>query len=819
MIKKQLLFLFLLFAFSLYAGEEEPLSDTVSSKKNYEKISLTPFEKTYLKAKKRLLICVDPDWLPFDGIRDDKHVGLASDYMQIMSKLIGIPIILNKTTSWKESIVKAKNRECDMIPILSRTQERESYLDFTSTYLDVPIVIATQNDKKFIDSITEILDKKLAVVKNYSVGIYLKEDYPDIKLIEVDSILEGLKKVEKGEVYAYIDNLASINYELKNNFINRLKVSGRLNRRITYQIATRNDEPLLNGIMQKAIIAIDDKEKQDIYNRWISSIVNQSIDYSLIGEILFVVCIIILLFLYRQRELKKYNATLKEEISLKVMYLDEKNIQLQKSVDNFQTIFDLTMETIVLSDESGKIVSVNKSGINMLGYKNASEIIGTQVSSYVVQKYLPTLKKSLTESSSLEWEMELIRKDGSTIYVLASGKYIEYDDEKLRMSTILDISSTIQRDEAVHASKSKSEFLANMSHEIRTPLNAIMGFITLLKEETKNPKFQEYLSIIDSSSKNLLQIIEDILDFSKIESGKLEIEKCNFNAKEEFSVITRLFEPKCEEKGIRLILNIDNLPTYLMSDPLRIKQVISNLISNAIKFTSAKKKIVVSISYKDSYLYVSVEDEGIGIAEDKLQHIFEAFSQEDSSTTRKYGGTGLGLSISSALVKLLDGELKVESEQGKGSKFYFSLPTEIGNNIVSIEDDLENISFQNKKILVVEDNKANQMFVEIMLETLEVECDIADDGVEAIKLFRKHSYDLILMDENMPNKNGIEATQDILKIEQEENLVHTPIIALTANAIKGDRERFLEAGMDEYLTKPISKAVLAQMLAKFLNSN
>ncbi len=781
------------------------------------KLSLA--EQDYLKKKEKLIICVDPDWLPFDGIKNHKHIGLSSDYMNIISKMLHIPIVLNETDSWKETILKAKRRECDIIPILSKTEERESYLDFTSTYLDVPIVIATKKDKKFVDSILEIKDKKLAVVKNYSVGIYLKDEYPNLKLIEVDSIREGLKKVEKGEVYAYIDNLASINYELKNNFINTLKISGRLNRRITYQIATRADEAILNAIMENAISSIDNNKKQDIYNRWISIVVNPAVDYSLLWKVLFVVAIFGLLFRFRHNELKKYNDKLKEEVALSVKYLDDKNIQLQKSIDNFQTIFDLTMETIVLSDINGKVVNVNNSGLDLLGYSQLSEIQGTELSKYISEEYRAQFDELFTQEISSEWELELIRKDGNHVHVIASGQYINYYSQRVRMSTILDISSTIQRDKAIQASKSKSEFLANMSHEIRTPLNAIMGFIELLQDENDRQKSKEYLKIIENSGKSLLQIIEDILDFSKIESGKLEIDVVDFNAEEEFSVIAHLFDARCSEKGINLILKIGTLPVILKSDPLRIKQVIANLISNAVKFTPSGKNIVVSLNYENGSLYVSVEDEGIGIAEDKLEDVFEAFSQEDSSTTRKYGGTGLGLSISSALVKLLDGKLKVVSKQGVGSRFYFSIPVEIGIKKEDEEQDSEHRSFQAKKILVVEDNASIQMFMSIMLDTLEIECEIAKDGIEAVACFKKNKYDLILMDENMPNKNGIEATQDILKIEKIENLEHTPIIALTANAIKGDRERFMSVGMDEYLTKPISKNVLVKMLGKFLNSN
>ncbi len=374
----------------------------------------------------------------------------------------------------------------------------------------------------------------------------------------------------------------------------------------------------------------------------------------------------------------------------------------------------------------------------------------------------------------------------------------------------------IANEKATHSVKAKSEFLANMSHEIRTPLNAILGFIDLLKEENIGKKSITYINIIDNSSKGLLKIIEDILDFSKIESGKLEIDKIDFNTKEEFEIITHLFLAKCSENNITLTLNLDeNLPKSINTDPLRIKQVISNLLSNAIKFTSEHKKIVVTINYTNSYLNVSVKDEGKGIAKDKLLHIFESFSQEDSSTTREYGGTGLGLTISSELVKLLGGELKVKSELDVGSEFYFSIPVTIAKDVESTKEFNEDITFKGEKILLVEDNKANQMFMGIILNELELEVEIANDGVESVEMFKQNSYDLILMDENMPNMDGIEATQQILNIESQNKLSHTPIIALTANALKGDREKFLNAGMDEYLTKPIDKRQIAKALREF----
>ncbi|MEA3314367.1 MAG: ATP-binding protein [Campylobacterota bacterium] len=373
-----------------------------------------------------------------------------------------------------------------------------------------------------------------------------------------------------------------------------------------------------------------------------------------------------------------------------------------------------------------------------------------------------------------------------------------------------------QRDKAIKALKSKDDFLANMSHEIRTPLNGILGFVNILKENIKNTQNKEYLEIVDSSSNHLLGIINDILDFSKIESGKLEIDKIDFDTDKEFRNTINLYKAKAQEKNIDIIIKKDeNLPKYLKGDILRIKQVISNILSNAIKFTSKNKKIIVSISYDNKLLNISIKDQGIGIAKKNIKHIFDAFSQEDSSTTRKYGGTGLGLSISSELTKLMGGELKVKSKLGVGSEFYFSIPLDIG----SYQKDIElpqNNTVLNSHILIVEDNKANQMFMKVLLKKISITFDIANDGIEAIEKYKLNKYNIILMDENMPNMNGIEATKEILSIEKENNIKHTPIIALTANALKGDREKFLEAGMDEYLTKPIDKNRLIEVLNKVL---
>jgi len=378
---------------------------------------------------------------------------------------------------------------------------------------------------------------------------------------------------------------------------------------------------------------------------------------------------------------------------------------------------------------------------------------------------------------------------------------------------------------AQEANIAKSQFLANMSHEIRTPLNAIMGFIDLLKDDEENKDKIKYLETIDTSSHNLLEIINDILDFSKIESNQIELEYRDYSPIDEFESIVELFKAKVLEKNITFNVDIDkNLPSYINSDALRIKQVVINLLSNAVKFTSQNKTIEIKVKYSGEKISVSIKDEGIGIAQNKLETIFEPFTQADNTTTRKFGGTGLGLTISSKLIEALKGKLEVKSTIDKGSEFYFTIPAKTVKQIETIKETKNKDIKLTGHILLVEDNEANQMFMKIILKKMGFTFDIAFNGLEAIERFpkmvcegKKRKYDVILMDENMPNMGGIEATKRILEIEKEFNLPHTPIIALTANALKGDRERFLEAGMDEYLTKPVNKVNLTNILKKFLN--
>ncbi len=496
------------------------------------------------------------------------------------------------------------------------------------------------------------------------------------------------------------------------------------------------------------------------------------------------------------------NGFLNNEKRITINTFIEINEQLQKEITNKELLEYKNIVKFIKVDEI--YYSVSLMPINNIQDKNIGYIISYDYCECVQDMYN-------------EFYMKVVLV---VILLIVIFFYIfKQHQSKRKLKEITEIANE-ERDNAMASSKAKAEFLANMSHEIRTPLNAIIGFIDILKEESRGRKSEQFVDVIKSSTMGLLEIIEDILDFSKIESGKLMIEKIDFNVKDELSVLENIFSGKCFEKNLDFRLEFEkNVPDIINTDLFRLKQVLLNLVSNAVKFTPDGERIRVNIGYEDKELTVSVRDNGIGVSQDKQEHIFEVFNQEDSSTTRKYGGTGLGLSISYELVKLLGGELKLHSEVGIGSEFYFSIPITLGSKVLKqTNDTILRDTFHSQLVLVVEDNLSNQMLMEILLKKLNLQYEIANDGLVAINKFKQKKFDIVLMDENMPNMNGIEATKSILKYEQEKNLPHTPIIALTANALNGDRERFIESGMDEYLSKPINLEKLKEVLSRFLTT-
>ncbi len=400
-----------------------------------------------------------------------------------------------------------------------------------------------------------------------------------------------------------------------------------------------------------------------------------------------------------------------------------------------------------------------------------------------------------------------------------------------RFATVFtDISSRIWHEETLRntmsqlqqANEAKSMFLAVMSHEIRTPLNGITGMVQLLQDLDMPALQREFLNNIDSSAESLLSVINDILDFSKIEAGRMELEETAFCPRDFMHDTLRVMQLRAQAKGLELGLTCDDsLPVAISGDPHRLAQIINNLVSNAIKFTAAGEVNVIAyarrVDHQMVIFEVAVQDTGIGMDEETRRHIFEPFTQADSSTTRKFGGTGLGLAICRQLLDLMNGNISVVSSPGNGSTFSFTVPLKMAElrqesatcNAISLEQPL--------RILLAEDQPINQLFVAEILRKKGHEPILANNGQEAVELWRKEKPDMVLMDIQMPVMDGLKALATIRSAEYDLKQ-HVPIVALTAHAIVGDRERLLHAGFDGYLSKPLQVSKLFEEMARVLEA-
>lgn len=647
----------------------------------------------------------------------------------------------------------------------------------------------------------------------------------------------------------------------------------------------------------------------------------------------FVVCAFALhygiLYLKREKELINAASLLENQIQKRTKDLHESNqflLEYKKAVD--------ASAIVSKSDLSGRITYVNDAFCKISGYSR-EELIGKPhniVRSYDIDKsFYKELWDTIKSKNIFKGIIKNRAKNSIPYYVAATiipildekGDIVEY------LSLRFDITELINaKDRALSAERAKSTFLANMSHEIRTPLNAIIGFSDILCESDPDKADKEYARIISRSAKSLLGIINDVLDISKIESGKLDINEKPTPFREFVEHIVELFSIAAKEKNIRFVYRSSlEIAHTLIFDATRLQQVISNLLSNAIKFTPDGGKVFFDISMLGTFegkskIKFSIKDSGIGMSKEQQKTIFKPFSQADESITRKYGGTGLGLAICSDIVKLMNSNIDLSSELGRGSEFSFVLELEIDDSqkqafvrksdlvvgvcknkdddeymresiknylseisdVIDADDEMQNVdilfcfdpkskaygiksvyvgdaqkikdsddkqfdyfidlpiygskvlnilndclSVQNQKtssktaekkinanILVAEDNPNNQKLIDIMLGNLGITATIVGNGQEAIDVCKKIKFDMILMDVNMPELDGVSATKEILEFEKKNSIGKTPIIALTANSISGDKEKYIEAGMDDYISKPIESDELKRVVQKYL---
>jgi len=932
MVASRYLFLLFIFAQALFSSQ----------------LLLTEEEKTWIKNNPNVTLGADYNWPPFDFVDNNKHTGLASEYLKLISKKTGLNFNV-KANVWNKTLKLAKTKKLDGLTCAVKTKERQIYFNFTSPYLSVPIAIITHSSNNEIKSIDDLTNKTVSINRDSYVHEWLQKHYPNIKLYLTDSNEASIEAVSFKKADAYVGNLAVATYIINKNLLNDLKIVNKFKDfKTSLSIAINKDKKFLFNIIQKAINSIDKHEHQKIKaiwqkelnsnkihfskkeERWIkkhpviryvidnnwepieyfsnktksfSGISSSYIDY--IEEQTGIHFVLVPTNTWAQsvkkinnREADLYTCIAKTNSREKVVNFSNPYINLPQvfitkhDVDIVTNIKDLYGQKVALVKDYyiTNLVKEEHKEIHVIEVKNVTEAMNKVVngdayafiemlpvaSLYIQQKGYSDLKisglseykfgfsvalrndwdktgidiinkvlDSITEEKKNEiynkWSKVKYEKsiDYTLLWQITSlfvffilGTFYwnrrlskEVHKRKLAQKDLVEANKKLKiaTENANAANKAKSDFLSNMSHEIRTPMNAILGFTELLDESIDDKRLKSYVNTIKTSGQTLLYLINDILDLSKIESGKMQIVNSQVNIKKLFEETLDLFRLKAEQKALSLELNIDpNTPKSLIIDSHRLKEILINLIGNAIKFTD-HGYIKVNLNVIEVFehnskinILIVVEDSGIGIDKKDQENIFNIFEQTENQDIKKYGGTGLGLAISKKLASIMDGSLEVESKLGKGSKFILKINNiDIASitedeNIYEEKIDYKNLVFKNATLMVVDDVVENRELIKESINSSHITIFEASNGIEAIKLAKEKKPDLIFMDIRMPEMNGYTATKEIRKFST------TPIIALTASIMQDELDKLEGEKFSGYLRKPVSKAELYKMISKYI---
>lgn len=822
---------------------------------------LSAKELKYLRAHSIIRYSGDPSWLPYEAFnKKGKYIGIVAEYIRELEERLNIKFIKIPTKSWEESVNLLKTGEIDILSETAESSLKDKFL-MSNSYLSNPIGIIMNKEHDYIRGIIDIEDKKIAVVKGYGYVADIENNFPQIEFIYVKNTEQGLKKVSNGKIDAFIASYATADYQINKFGLDNIRVIGSTQFQINLAFAISPKLSSFKPILNKAIGQMTVLDREKIIKKWIKNNNVVRVDYTIAWITLaFSLLILGILIVINTRSRKEnirrrqmqnqletlnnrfeaiannihgmiYESTLNHDGSSKALYLSSGckklfGIEVEDAMDNFDSLFAQVVKKDLLS---------------------LRDLIEKAAISHSIQNW----KGRIKVNGKTKWLYNSFiahkNKQGDIYF---DGFVIDISKEKETEFALIK-----EKEKAETATKAKSDFLSNMSHEIRTPMNAIIGMSYLALKSELNHKQRNYIQKVYASGELLLGILNDILDFSKIESGKLDLEHINFQLEEVFENLENLISLNAQEKNIKLTFDLpENLPTALIGDPLRLGQILINLGNNATKFTEQGEiifqVIVLEEHNAEVKLHFLVKDTGVGITQEHQDKLFQAFSQADTSTTRKYGGTGLGLSISKKLTHLLKGDIWVDSVVGKGSTFHFTacftkqLSNQKANHQSNHQSNQQGITskytlnakgvaagsttnslekleplqssldkLKGARILLVEDNEVNQELAIELLISNGISVKAVNNGQQALDTLKNEEFDGILMDCQMPVMDGYEATR---LIRLDESYKDLPILAMTANAMQGDKEKVLEIGMNAHIAKPIKVKEMFTTMEKWI---
>ncbi|GHB64501.1 hypothetical protein GCM10008107_12080 [Psychrosphaera saromensis] len=795
--------------------------------------TLTGAERKWLSQHASFSLGIDSQWAPFESLNElGEHSGITADYIKYAEQELNIDFTPTLGMTWYEGFEQFNQGKIDIMSAVFYTEERAKTINYTNAYFDIPSVLVIKKTAFYAENLASLGGKKLGIVEGYVFKNLIHQDHPTINIVDVNSVEDGLRKLQSGEIDAFIDSIAVINYEINENEINDLVITSFTPYTLELNMAVRKGLEPLVSILNKTFAAMTEKQKSAIANNWLSIHVQSGTKLStIIAWVLPITSLLILIIVIFFR----MNKRLKVEIDARVVN-EQKRITAQQDLAAQKTAMD-QHSLVYVTDVNGIITYVNNKFCASSGYSR-EELIGQNHDilnpSDHSKDYWRNMLLGVSKDEFWHDEVRNKAKNGQLYWVDTTIVPLYDNQQQLSGFTSISTDITHQKEiiarlaeakkQAEVANESKTNFLANMSHEIRTPMNGVIGMTNLLLDTQLNPEQSGFAKTVRNSAESLLSVINDILDYSKVEAGMLELEPLEFDLSVLLHDLGSSLAFQAHNKGLELICPANLMPSQsFIGDPGRIRQILNNLVGNAIKFTEQGEVSVhckvQGASLNSTTLFFEVTDTGIGLSQEDQNKLFERFSQADGSTTRKYGGTGLGLSISKQLVELMGGKIGINSVKGEGSTFWFTV--NVANSSKKLITESYD-SLKDQKILVVDDNLTNRTLLGLLLTKWKVEHTLVDSGPLALEALRQAvekdvPYNIAILDMQMPEMNGFQLAE---KIKQDSRLCSDlSLMMLTSQGKRGDATKLKAAGFSGYLNKPIDQSILYNSLLTITGVN
>ncbi|VGO17848.1 Virulence sensor protein BvgS [Pontiella desulfatans] len=797
---------------------------------------LSERELAYLAGKEDIVFVMQPRHAPFEFIRKKQVSGMNVELVQWMAADMGFKVRF-EVAPLAEAMEMVRSGEADAISSLFHSESRENEFDFSQNIKLTPVTLFVRHDRTGIYNIYDLEGLKVAIMGSGHAMEVLQQRGVRCQIKFVPSTEECVELVASGTVDAMVGNELVTQHYMYSTGKGDLRIVGDPIYTAKLGMAVADGNRDLLSILNKGISqARRSGTLTKIQAKWLGSeyarhILPIETILRIASAAATIVAVVLALTLLWNRKLQRK--------------VDERTRQYADSEERLRQIFEKSPDAVYVLDREGHIVSANTQACEMVKMKK--EVLLTKR----VHDLVPEAFRAEVDGNMKTWfnggleqcEGVSMAADGTISPIEMTGTLqniggrqvlqLHVRDTTLRKEAEEKIHAAREmaeeaktmaenaREIAEHASQAKSEFLANMSHEIRTPLNGIVGMAQLMADTPLTSEQNNCVETILQSTTGLLKIINHVLDISKVEAGQMDVRESVIDLREMCDTLFYMFQPQASQSGVDFKCGCqDNVPLYVMGDEGLIEQILVNLVGNALKFTHGGS-VTLNIechtkTAKGAELYFQVIDTGIGIEKEKQKTIFDKFTQADGSAKRLYGGTGLGLAICKQLVELMGGQIGLISSHGKGSTFFFNLTLPQAVNPASIKepDRLRNktIVKPDTHVLLVEDNLVNQKVATAILRKAGCKVDTADNGQDAIQQIRMAEYDVVLMDCQMPVMDGFEATARIRAMHGSISTI--PIIAITAHAMKDDKQKCLDGGMDDYISKPVSRQALIDLINK-----